>query len=559
MGESGELVIGGVGLARYLDTGKDAEKFAPLPSLGWERAYRSGDLVRADEAGLLFLGRADEQVKLGGRRIELGEVDAALLALPGVRRRRGRRAHAPGAGNQVLVGYVVPADGDGFDTDAAALAPARAAARRAGAAARRGRRRCRPARRARSTGPRCPGRCPPRRRRPRRGGPADRRPRPGWPRAGRRSSACRSTDPKADFFTHGGGSLTAAQLVARIRTRHPQVSVADLYQHPRLGRARRPGSTRSARPATAAARRACRRRAAPALAQALLMAAAAGAGRPALGERRGRRSSTARRGRPCPGRRTVSVVVRSRLAWLVLFSPAGRIGDRRGRRPAAAARRAARQLPARRRGAPAAVGRRAASPSCPAPPASPARPGPPATPARSARRSATDVDLHSAAAGHRPAQARARRGRRARGRPGRPLGRRRRRAHRPDPDRRRAPRVGARSTLLPGARIGKGAEIAAGLDGARRGPRRSALGGLARAAGPARRGVPWPRPGRRARAAGRSPTASRRCCSGCCPRWRRCPRSLIVAAGVAGTASPAAATLRRRCSLVAARDAWPTC
>jgi non-ribosomal peptide synthetase-like protein len=42
-------------------------------------------------------------------------------------------------------------------------------------------------------------------------------------------------DPKADFFTHGGGSLTAAQLVARIRTRHPQVSVADIYQHPKLG------------------------------------------------------------------------------------------------------------------------------------------------------------------------------------------------------------------------------------------------------------------------------------------------------------------------------------
>ncbi|MGW8650725.1 AMP-binding protein, partial [Nocardia salmonicida] len=42
-GETGELVIGGVGLARYLDPAKDAEKYAPLPSLGWERAYRSGD------------------------------------------------------------------------------------------------------------------------------------------------------------------------------------------------------------------------------------------------------------------------------------------------------------------------------------------------------------------------------------------------------------------------------------------------------------------------------------------------------------------------------------
>ena len=72
---------------------KDAEKFAPLPALGWSRAYRSGDLVRAEPEGLLFVGRADEQVKLGGRRIELGEVDAALQALPGVAGGGGRGAH----------------------------------------------------------------------------------------------------------------------------------------------------------------------------------------------------------------------------------------------------------------------------------------------------------------------------------------------------------------------------------------------------------------------------------------------------------------------------------
>ena len=83
-GEIGELIIGGVGLARYLDPDKDAERFAAMPTLGWPRAYRSGDLVVHDPAGLVFVGRADEQVKLGGRRIELGEVDAALQALPGV-------------------------------------------------------------------------------------------------------------------------------------------------------------------------------------------------------------------------------------------------------------------------------------------------------------------------------------------------------------------------------------------------------------------------------------------------------------------------------------------
>jgi non-ribosomal peptide synthetase-like protein len=107
-GESGELVIAGVGLARYLDPEKDAAKYAPLPSVGWERAYRSGDLVRADPEGLVFLGRADEQIKLGGRRIELGEIDAALQALPGV---AAAAAAVKGpVGAQVLIGYVVPSE-----------------------------------------------------------------------------------------------------------------------------------------------------------------------------------------------------------------------------------------------------------------------------------------------------------------------------------------------------------------------------------------------------------------------------------------------------------------
>src|ERR1700744_3023044 len=83
-GAVGELVIGGVGLARYLDKQKDSEKYAAMPTLGWSRAYRSGDLVRLERDGLYFVGRADDQVKVGGRRIELGEGDAALVHLPGV-------------------------------------------------------------------------------------------------------------------------------------------------------------------------------------------------------------------------------------------------------------------------------------------------------------------------------------------------------------------------------------------------------------------------------------------------------------------------------------------
>ena len=116
-GEVGELIIGGVGLARYLDPAKDAEKYAPHAGLGWARAYRSGDLVRFDPAGLVFQGRADDQVKVGGRRIELGEVEAALRELPGVAA-AAVAVRETTSGNQVLVGYLAVPDAGGFDRSA---------------------------------------------------------------------------------------------------------------------------------------------------------------------------------------------------------------------------------------------------------------------------------------------------------------------------------------------------------------------------------------------------------------------------------------------------------
>ncbi len=106
LGESGELVIGGVGLGRYLDPALDVTAYAPLPALRWERAYRTGDIVRETVDGLLFLGRRDDQIKLGGRRIELGEVEAHLNAVAGVRAAAAAVKQTE-AGNSVLVGYVV--------------------------------------------------------------------------------------------------------------------------------------------------------------------------------------------------------------------------------------------------------------------------------------------------------------------------------------------------------------------------------------------------------------------------------------------------------------------
>ena len=188
-GETGELIIGGVGLARYLDPAKDADVYAAMPTLGWDRAYRSGDIVRFDGEGLVFRGRADDQVKVGGRRIELGEIDSALLALPGVSGAAAavRRSEA---GNSLLVGYV---------TTAARLRRpglGRAAAGRdAGGPRARGWRSSTPsppARRARSTATPCPGHRPRDRatRHPSRSS-SSRAPQRGSPGTGQRSSAGR--------------------------------------------------------------------------------------------------------------------------------------------------------------------------------------------------------------------------------------------------------------------------------------------------------------------------------------------------------------------------------
>jgi non-ribosomal peptide synthetase-like protein len=229
-GDTGELIIGGVGLARYLDPVKDAEKFAPFPSLGWNRAYRSGDLVRNEAAGLIFQGRADEQVKLAGRRIELGEVDAALQALPGVSG-AASAVKTTAAGNQVLVGYVVPVDG-AFDTAAAttrlreelpaALVPLLTAVdtlptRTSGKVDR--------AALPWPVGPE-----------PDEVEAADLEGTAGW-LADRwtRVLGAVVTGPDDDFFLHGGGSLAAAQLVSALREQYPEVTVADVYGYPRLG------------------------------------------------------------------------------------------------------------------------------------------------------------------------------------------------------------------------------------------------------------------------------------------------------------------------------------
>ncbi|MCB0924323.1 MAG: AMP-binding protein [Mycobacterium sp.] len=228
-GEVGELVIGGVGLARYLDPEKDAEKYAPMPSLDWQRAYRSGDLVRLEPDGLYFQGRADDQVKVGGRRIELGEVDSALVHLPGVS--GGAAAvRRSASGTPILVGYVASAD-PAFDLAAARTELANS----------------------------LPAALVPRlvlvdELPTRTSGKVDRDALP-WPPPGDTPDVGNQLGgtmgrlaglwqdilgtvvdgPEADFFALGGGSLSAAQLVVALRPQYPQMTVAHLYDHPRLG------------------------------------------------------------------------------------------------------------------------------------------------------------------------------------------------------------------------------------------------------------------------------------------------------------------------------------
>ena len=428
----------------------------------------------------MFVGRADDQVKVGGRRIELGEVDSALLGAARASPEPRRRCGGPRPGTSVLVGYLVPEPGVELDLADARAPPAPA--------------RCRP------RWSRCSPRSTPI---PTRGsGKVDRdalpwplaRPdeesapavgltadrRSGWRERWTAALGVAVAGPRDDFFASGGGSLVAAQLVSALRERFPTVTVADVYEYPRIGdlarTARRVRADRRGRGAGRRARRRC-----------------------------GRSSS-----RPCwPSRSPPLVGLRwltwllaadavlvattgapwvpvvpgvwwwVALGWLVLISPLGRMGTTvlvartllRGLR--------ARPVPARRVRAPAALVHRVVGRRGRVPRTCPARPGPPQYARALGATIGRDVDLHALP----PVTGLLTLGNGCAVEPEVDL-----RGHWLDGDVLRVGRVridkratvGTRSTLAPGTRVGARARGRARVRGARLRAARRAVGGVAR-------------------------------------------------------------------------------
>jgi amino acid adenylation domain-containing protein len=106
----GEIVIGGLGLARGYRGRPEltTERFATgTPDLAGQRVYRTGDLGRRLEDGdIECLGRVDHQIKIRGFRVELGEIEAALRAVTGVREVLVL-ARSDGPGDPRLIAYWV--------------------------------------------------------------------------------------------------------------------------------------------------------------------------------------------------------------------------------------------------------------------------------------------------------------------------------------------------------------------------------------------------------------------------------------------------------------------
>ncbi|MFI1189993.1 amino acid adenylation domain-containing protein [Streptomyces californicus] len=123
-GVPGELLVGGVGLARGYAGRPEltAERFVPDPyGPPGARLYRTGDLVRWSPSGELeFVGRVDAQVKVNGVRIEPGEVEAALVSHPAVRDAVVTARELASGARTLVAYYLTREDGPGCAAPASA-------------------------------------------------------------------------------------------------------------------------------------------------------------------------------------------------------------------------------------------------------------------------------------------------------------------------------------------------------------------------------------------------------------------------------------------------------
>jgi acyl-coenzyme A synthetase/AMP-(fatty) acid ligase len=134
-GAEGEICVGGAGVAQgYLNRPElTAERFVEDPFSEDGTLYRSGDLARRREDGeLVYLGRRDGQVKINGFRIEVAEVEAAILAQAGMQHvcviAVANPPAAPGTGAGTRLAAYFAADQASACPHAAGLLPATAGA-----------------------------------------------------------------------------------------------------------------------------------------------------------------------------------------------------------------------------------------------------------------------------------------------------------------------------------------------------------------------------------------------------------------------------------------------
>lgn len=124
-GVAGDLYLTGVQLAQGYLGREDltANSFIADPFAPGERMYRTGDIARWLENGAVeYLGRSDNQLKIRGQRIELGDIEQAMLVLPDVEQAVAvacviNQAAATHGDARQLVGYVVSTSGLPLDTD----------------------------------------------------------------------------------------------------------------------------------------------------------------------------------------------------------------------------------------------------------------------------------------------------------------------------------------------------------------------------------------------------------------------------------------------------------